>query len=171
MSKRAGNFVTMRDVLMEVGKDAARYFYIMRSTDSHFDFDLDLAKEESSKNPVYYIQYAHARICSIFENIEDYDLDTNIDFDLLAKQEEIELMKLLARYPEEIKQSAINRQPHNMTSYAYDLANAFHIFYNKCRVITDNEQLTTARLYLVKVTQQVLKNVLTLLGISAPQQM
>jgi len=171
MSKREGNFVTMRDVLEEVGKDAARYFYIMRSTDSHFDFDLDLAKEESTNNPVYYIQYAHARICSIFANIEDFNFEDNIDLNLLTTAEEVELMKLLARYPEEIRISAVNKQPHNMASFAYDLANAFHVFYNKCRVITGDDKLTSARVYLVKATQQVLQNVLSLLGLNAPEQM
>ncbi len=171
MSKREGNFVTMRDVLAEVGKDAARYFYIMRSTDSHFDFDLDLAKEESTNNPVYYIQYAHARICSIFDNLEGLDCKDNVDLELLNRVEEVELMKLLARYPEEIKKSAINEQPHNIASFAYDLANAFHVFYNKCRVITDDDKLTFARIYLVKATQQVLQNILSLLGLSAPEQM
>ncbi len=171
MSKREGNFVTMRDVLEEVGKDAARYFYIMRSTDSHFDFDLDLAKEESSNNPVYYIQYAHARICSIFTNTEDINIEDNKNLNLLTTAEELELMKLLARYPEEIRISAVKKQPHNMASFAYDLANAFHVFYNKCRVITDDDKLTSARLCLVKATQQVLQNVLSLLGLNAPEQM
>ncbi len=171
MSKRKGDFVTMRDVLQEVGKDAARYFYIMRSTDSHLDFDLDLAKEESSNNPVYYIQYAHARICSIFDNIDEFNPDDSIDLTLLNKEEEIDLIKLLARYPEEIKISALNRQPHNMAAFAHDLASTFHIFYNKCRVLTGDEKLTEARVLLVKATQQVLQNLLKLLGINAPEQM
>jgi arginyl-tRNA synthetase len=170
MSKRAGEFVTMEDVINEVGKDAARYFYIMRSSDSHFDFDLELAKEESSNNPVYYIQYAHARIFSILENAEQYDLK-NIDLSYLQKEEELDLIKLMARYPEVIKDSAENRQPHILANYAYDLANAFHVFYNKCQVISDDEKMTKARLKLVVSLQQVLKNMFKVLGISAPDQM
>ena len=170
MSKRAGEFVTMEDVIDEVGKDAARYFYIMRSSDSHFDFDLELAKEESSNNPVYYIQYAHARIFSILENAEEYDLE-NVDLSCLKREEEIDLIKLMARYPEVIKDSAVNRQPHILANYAYDLANAFHVFYNKCQVITSDEKMSKARLKLVVTLQQVLKNMFKVLGISAPDQM
>ena len=169
MSKRAGSFVTMNEVNDEVGTDAARYYYVMRSTDSHLDFDLELAKEESSNNPVYYVQYAHARIHSILDNAELKADDENLD--LLTNEAEIDLMKMLAKFPEEIKTIAESRQPHHLTTYAYDLATTFHSFYNNCRVNTDNEQLTQARLYLVNATLQVLKNVLTLLGISAPEQM
>ena len=170
MSKRAGKFVTMTDVIDEVGKDAARYFYIMRSSDSHFDFDLELAKEQSSNNPVYYIQYAHARIYSILENADDIDLQ-EIDLSLLDSEEEIDLIKLMARYPEVIKDSAESREPHILANYAYDLANAFHIFYNKRQVITSDEELSKARLKLVVSLQQVLKNLFTVLGIEAPNQM
>lgn len=169
MSKRAGSFVTMKDVNQEVGTDAARYYYIMRSTDSHLDFDLELAKEESTNNPVYYVQYAHARIHSIIDNAEVDGSDQNLD--LLQDPAEIDLMKMLAKYPEEIKLSAESRQPHHLTSYAYDLATAFHAFYNNCRVNTEDIQLSKARLYLVDASRQVLKNVLTLLGISAPAEM
>jgi len=170
MSKRAGKFVTMTDVIDEVGKDAARYFYIMRSSDSHFDFDLELAKEQSSNNPVYYIQYAHARIYSILENADDIDLQ-NVDLSLLDSEEEIDLIKLMARYPEVIKDSAESREPHILANYAYDLANAFHIFYNKRQVITSDEELSKARLKLVVSLHQVLKNLFTVLGIEAPNQM
>ncbi|TDO95056.1 arginyl-tRNA synthetase [Halanaerobium saccharolyticum] len=169
MSKRAGSFVTMKDVNQEVGIDAARYYYVMRSTDSHLDFDLELAKEESSSNPVYYVQYAHARIHSIIDNAE-LEADAE-NLDLLTDEAEIDLMKMLAKFPEEIKMIAESRQPHHLTTYAYDLATAFHSFYNNCRVNTDNENLAQARLYLVNAACQVLKNVLTLLGISAPEQM
>ncbi|MFW6308772.1 MAG: arginine--tRNA ligase [bacterium] len=173
MSKRSGNFVTMRDVLKEVGRDAARYFYIMRSSESHLDFDLDLAKEESTNNPVYYVQYAHARIHSIMDNLEGENelKDEEICPEVLTSPEEVELMKLLARYPEEIRISAASRQPHHITSYAHDLASAFHIFYNKCRVITDDKQLSKARVYLIKAVRQVLQNVLSLMGLEAPRQM
>ena len=169
MSKRAGSFVTMTEVNQEVGTDAARYYYVMRSTDSHLDFDLELAKEESSNNPVYYVQYAHARIHSILDNAELKADDENLD--LLTNEAEIDLMKMLAKFPEEIKMIAESRQPHHLTTFAYDLATAFHSFYNNCRVNTDNDKLAEARLYLVNAARQVLKNVLTLLGISAPEQM
>lgn len=170
MSKRAGEFVTMTDVIDEVGKDAARYFYIMRSSDSHFDFDLELAKEESNNNPVYYIQYAHARIHSILENAEDIDLK-DANYKLLDSPEEIDLIKLMARYPEVIKDSAESREPHILANYAYDLANAFHIFYNKRQVISSDNKLSKARLKLVVSLQQVLKNLFSVLGIEAPDQM
>ena len=170
MSKRAGEFVTMRDVIDEVGRDAARYFYIMRSSDSHFDFNLELAKEESSNNPVYYIQYAHARIHSILENAGDLDTE-DANLKLLDKEEEIELIKWMAHYPEVIKDSAQNRQPHILANYAYDLANAFHVFYNKCQVITEDEKLSKARLKLVLSLQQVLQNLFSVLGIDAPEHM
>ncbi len=169
MSKRAGSFVTMTEVNQEVGTDAARYYYVMRSTDSHLDFDLELAKEESSNNPVYYVQYAHARIHSILDN-SDLEADAE-NLDLLRHEDEIELMKMLAKFPEEIKMIAESRQPHHLTTFAYDLATAFHSFYNNCRVNTDDDKLAKARLYLVNAARQVLKNVLTLLGISAPKQM
>ncbi|MFW6238689.1 MAG: DALR anticodon-binding domain-containing protein, partial [Halanaerobiales bacterium] len=171
MSKRAGDFVTMRDVFEEVGVDAARYFYIMRSNDSHLDFDLELAKEQSKKNPVYYIQYAHARIQSIVEKAEEIETGGEVDLFRLQTEEEVELMKLLARFPEEIKISAEKRQPHYIAGYAHDLAGAFHQFYNTCRVITDDMELTRARYYLVLASRQVLRNVLEVLGVSAPDQM
>jgi arginyl-tRNA synthetase len=172
MSKRAGNFVTMREVMEEVGKDAARYFYIMRSTDSHFDFDLDLAKEESTDNPVYYIQYAYARIQSILDNLDrEFTREEKVDLSRLEEEAEVDLMKLLARFPEVIKLSAERQAPHHIANYAHELASAFHVFYNKCRVITDDEQMTEARLYLVLAARQVLLNVLHVMGISAPDVM
>ena len=156
----------------EVGKDAARYFYIMRSTDSHFDFDLELAKKESTDNPIYYIQYAHARIQSIIDNLEEeFDLERKVDLSYLEHEAEVDLMKLMAKYPEIIKMSAERKETHHIANYAYDLANAFHIFYNKCRVITEDKQLSASRLYLVEAAQQVLINTLSLLGIKAPKQM
>ncbi len=177
MSKRSGEFVTMRELVKEVGRDAARYFYIMRSTDSHFDFDLDLAKEESNNNPVYYIQYAHARICSILDNVEgsigDIEELDNMEglFKLLLEKSELDLMKMLARFPEEVKMSAGKRQTHHIAAYAHELAGVFHLFYNQCRIINTDERLSSARLLLVRATKQVLENVLKLLGINAPQKM
>ena len=172
MSKREGEFVTMRELMEEVGLDAARYFFIMRSTDSHFDFDLDLAKKESKDNPVYYIQYAHARICSIKDNTEELaaDLET-ADLGLLEDEAEKELLQYLAYYPEEIKQAARQRAPHRLANYIYDLANAFHVFYNKCQVLTEDRQLSLARLKLVEAARIVLVNVLNIIGVSAPEQM
>ena len=172
MSKREGEFVTMRELMEEVGLDAARYFFIMRSTDSHFDFDLDLAKKESKDNPVYYIQYAHARICSIKDNTEELaaDLET-ADLGLLEDEAEKELLQYLAYYPEEIKQAARQRAPHRLANYIYDLANAFHVFYNKCQVLTEDRQLSLARLKLVEAARIVLVNALNIIGVSAPEQM
>jgi len=175
MSKRAGNFVTMRDVVKEVGKDAARYFYVMRSTDSHLDFDLELAKKESSDNPVYYIQYAHARICSILEQLNNEGIKLpqadGLDLSQLNDEAEIDLIKKLADYPNEITKSAESRAPHHIARYAYDLAAAFHKFYNKCHVLIEDKALMEARIVLVLATKQVLLNVLNLLGVSAPKSM
>lgn len=175
MSKRAGNFVTLQDVVKEVGTDAARYFYVMRSTDTHSDFDLELAKKESTDNPVYYIQYAHARICSILEQIEEEgvalpDLQ-EVELSNLEAEAELDLIKQLANYPLEIAESAQSREAHHVALFAYDLASAFHKFYNKCHVLVDNQELMTARLALVIAAKQVLVNVLDLLGISALESM
>ncbi|MFO7819757.1 MAG: arginine--tRNA ligase [Halanaerobacter sp.] len=175
MSKRAGDFVTLRDVVDEVGVDAARYFYVMRDTDSHLDFDLELAKEESKDNPVYYIQYAHARICSIEEQLKDEDYQIpncdEVDLSELRADSELELIKKLAQYPAEVAQSASSKEPHHIARYAYELATLFHKFYNKCRVLGENEAVSKARITLVEAVQQVLLNVLAILGISAPKSM
>ncbi|MCK8828444.1 arginine--tRNA ligase [Natroniella acetigena] len=175
MSKRAGDFVTMRDVIKEVGKDAARYFYVMRSPDSHLDFDLELAKQESTENPVYYIQYAHARICSILEQVEEEGIEIDsleeIDLSKLTTEAEINLLKELADYPDQIAKSAESRAPHHMARFAHQLASAFHTFYNKCYVLVEDRDLMKARLRLVLATKQVLVNLLELLGISAPENM
>jgi len=172
MSKRAGDFVTMREVMEEVGRDAARYFYTMRSTDSHFDFDLDLAKKESTDNPVYYIQYANARIHSILDNAGDLSSEAcEADLSLLKDESEIDLMKLIASYPDQLELAADRRAPHMIANYAYELAGVFHGFYNRCRVITDDKDLSLARLKLVKAAKVVLENVLRVLGVSAPEEM
>lgn len=173
MSKREGEFVTMRELMEEVGLDAARYFFIMRSTDSHFDFDLDLAREESTDNPVYYIQYAHARICSMLERADE-ELQADADgaeLELLDSEAEKELLEYLACFPEEIREAARLRAPHRLANYIYDLANAFHVFYNKCQVLSDDRQQSLARLKLVQATRQVLVNALDLIGVSAPEEM
>ncbi|SDL17863.1 arginine--tRNA ligase [Halarsenatibacter silvermanii] len=172
MSKREGEFVTMRELMDEIGLDAARYFFIMRSTNSHFDFDLDLAKKESKDNPVYYIQYSHARICSIIEKADDLCEELSAaDWSLLDSEAGLELLRHLVYFPEEVKEAARGRAPHRLANYIYDLANAFHVFYNKCQVLGDDRSKSLIRLKLVEVTRTVLINALNLIGVSAPEQM
>ncbi|MEJ5252022.1 MAG: arginine--tRNA ligase [Chthonomonadetes bacterium] len=175
MSKRAGNVVTLRDVLEEVGKDAARFFFLMRSHDSPLDFDLELAKKESSENPVYYVQYAHARICSILrvagEQGWTVPAAAETDLSVLREEQELALMKKLDEFPEEVLTSATERAPHRLTRYSMEVADAFHKFYDTCRVVSDDRSLTQARLVLVDATRIVLKNVLGLLGVTAPERM
>jgi len=175
MSKRAGRFETMRDLISEVGKDAARFFFLMRTQSSHLDFDLNLAKEKSSKNPVYYIQYAHARICNILKHAEEDKIDTGqtdkVNTELLNRHEEIELAKVLAGFEDICEVSALTYAPHRIAGYLLKLAGIFHDFYNKHRVVTENKELTAARLLIVKSTRIVLANGLRLLGISAPERM
>ena len=172
MSKRAGSYVTMRDVVEEVGSDVMRFFLLMRSSESHLDFDLDLAKKESSENPVYYIQYAHARINSIFRKAQEEGVSQSSDnLELLKATEEIELVKKLLLFPEVIEDSAKSLAPHKVAYYLQELAAQFHVYYNKCRVVDDDTEMSAARLYLVKCTQTVLANGLNLLGVSAPEKM
>ena len=176
ISKRAGSYVTLRDLIDEVGRDATRYFFIMRKPDSQLVFDIDLAKEQSPDNPVYYVQYAHARICSIFENAAERghtipEQPLAADLELLQTAEELQLIKLLAALPDTVDDSARHFEPHRLTNYLTELAACFHSFYNKNRVLTENPALTGARLYLLKRTAQTLFNALTILGISAPEHM
>jgi arginyl-tRNA synthetase len=176
ISKRAGSYVTLRDLIDEVGRDAVRFFFIMRKPDSQLVFDIDLAKEQSPDNPVYYVQYAHARICSIFENARDKGFTAPEQPQLseiaaLETPEELQLIKLLAALPDTVDDSAQNFEPHRLTYYLTELAGCFHGFYNKNRVISEDATLTRARLYLLKRTAQTLKNALTILGISAPERM
>lgn len=174
MSTRSGEFVTLREIIDEVGKDVARYFFMMRRCDSQLVFDLDLAKKKSDENPVYYIQYAHARICSILKNAADQGLSPDtfaIDLSLLAAGEDLELIKTLATYPDTIVSAAADLEPHRIAFYLLDLATAFHRFYNRNRVITENVPLTMARLVLVDAVRQVLCNALALMGIGAPESM
>lgn len=172
MSKRSGQYITLSELVEEVGKDAARYFFVMRSPDSHLDFDLDLAKEESSDNPVYYVQYAHARINSIIKAFpEGMPSVASVDFKLLKEQAELDLIRKIADLPEEIIGAAVNKEPHRMTRYAHELAALFHSFYNSCRVLTDDKALREARLLLVDAARITLRNVLGLLGINAPERM
>ena len=176
ISKRAGSYVTLRDLIDEVGRDATRFFFIMRKPDSQLVFDIDLAKEQSPDNPVYYVQYAHARICSIFENALEKgfaapERPAPSDLAVLNSPEELRLIKLLSALPDTVDDGAQHFEPHRLTYYLTELAGCFHGFYNKNRVISDDPALTRARLYLLKRTAQTLKNALTILGISAPERM
>jgi arginyl-tRNA synthetase len=176
ISKRAGSYVTLRDLIDEVGRDATRFFFIMRKPDSQLVFDIDLAKEQSPDNPVYYVQYAHARICSIFENAAEKGFAAPerpgvADISALDTTEDLQLIKLLAALPDTVDDSALHFEPHRLTYYLNELASCFHGFYNKNRVITEDPDLTRARLYLLKRTAQTLKNALAILGISAPERM
>lgn len=172
MSKRTGQFVTLEELIEEVGKDAARYFFVMRNPDSHLDFDMDLAKAQSSDNPVYYVQYAHARICSILSATgQELPKAGEIDLSVLVKPAELDLLRKIADLPSEIAQAAEELAPYRMARYATDLATMFHSFYNSCRVLTDDEPLKEARIVLVNATRISLRNVLVLLGITAPERM
>ncbi len=175
MSTRSGEFVTLREVIDEVGVNATRYFFAMRRSDSHLDFDLDLAKSESTDNPVYYVQYAHARIHSIFREaaargIKVPDIDQT-DLSLLVEPEETALIKRLSAFPEEVEKAAEDLAPHRIVFYAYDLAGDFHSFYNAHRVLGVEPDMERARLLLAESSRIVLANALSLLGISAPEQM
>ncbi|MEI6609508.1 MAG: arginine--tRNA ligase [Deltaproteobacteria bacterium] len=176
MSTRSGEFVTLREVLEEVGKDAARYNFLMRRSDSHLDFDLEIAKKQSNENPVFYVQYAHARICSIIRMAQqehgiDLPFYEGINPALLNQPEEMTLIKLMARYPEMIEGAAKSLEPHRVTFYLNDLASVFHGYYNKNKVISDNKELTAARLFLIKAISIVLGNALKILGVNAPEKM
>lgn len=172
MSKRSGQYVTLDELIEEVGKEAARFFFIMRNPDSALDFDLDLAKAESSDNPVYYVQYAHARICSIL-SVSGVDTPKAQDVDLSLLNEEAErvLIRKLAEWPQEVADAARELAPYHLAYYAKDLATAFHSFYNSCKVLTDDTALRDARLALVDCSRITLRNVLQLLGLTAPERM
>lgn len=176
MSTRAGSFVTLRELREEVGTDAARFFYVMRGNDQHLDFDLDLAKSRSNENPVYYIQYAHARVCSLFTQLAERQMSYNRGAAEAARQrlaephEEI-LVDELMRFPEVVEAAALARAPQTVANYLRELAGAFHAFYNAQPILVADEELRNARLGLAKATQQVLANGLALLGVSAPEKM
>ena len=175
MSKRTGQGVTLNELIEEVGTDAARFFFIMRSIDSQLDFDLDLAKSRSNDNPVYYIQYAHARIASIFRQADEAGLVygdwAQTDFSVLASEIEIDLIKKLGSYPGEVSEAAQERAPHRIARYCHDLAGLFHAFYNQCRIIGAEPETQTARLGLVTAVQRTLRHGLGILGVSAPERM
>ncbi len=176
MSTRSGEFVTLKEVIDEVGKDACRFFFLIRGANSHLDFDLELAKKQSPDNPVYYVQYAHARICSIFKEAEKsgYRLrteDSNVDLGLLKESEELNLIKKLAYFPELIALSVRTYDPHWVTSYVQELAKIFHNYYQKHRVITENKDLIFARLFLLQAVKIILRKSLYLIGVNAPERM
>jgi arginyl-tRNA synthetase len=174
MSKRTGKAVTMRDLVDEVGLDATRYFFAMRSSDTHMDFDLDLAVSESNENPVYYAQYAHARISSILRTGEEQGISvgTDADFSLIGSEKEVDLLKKVGEFPAAVGEAALKRVPHRVTNYILELASAFHSFYNADKVLdSENPARTKARLALVKSVQITLRNALALIGVSAPEKM
>lgn len=172
MSKRTGNAIGLRDLCEEVGIDAVRYFFASRAASSHFDFDLGLATSKSNDNPVYYAQYAHARICSILELAKELALSEDFDESLLTNQKEIDLIKHLNDFPSLVKEAAQAREPHRITNYIQKLASLFHSYYNECKVINrDDLLLTKARLMLLQASQITLKNALDLIGVSSPEKM
>lgn len=174
VSKRSGKAISLNDLLDEVGVDAARFFFNMRASDSHLEFDLELAKEQSAQNPVYYVQYAYARICSILRLLEvDWTqiLIDSLDLSLLQEPEELELIGILAAFPEEVRLSAVQYEPSRITTYVLSLAAAFHKFYNAHRVNCDEEELRKSRVVLICCIQIVLKNALDILKVTAPEKM
>jgi len=173
MSTRRANYVTLDDLIDEVGADVARFFFLMRSADTHLNFDLALAKEASDKNPVFYLQYAHARVCSIVDKAEEvgFTFDDEPDLALLTHEDETTLIKELLRFPTIIEQAAEARAPHFIPNYLREVASAFSQFYGSCRIIGEDRDLATARMHLARATQTVIHNGLTVLGIDAPHEM
>jgi arginyl-tRNA synthetase len=176
MSTRSGDFVTLRELRKEVGRDAARFFYVMRKCEQHLDFDLDLAKSQSADNPVYYVQYAHARIHSVFRQAGEKGVGPNLTpgeahLDLLKETHEQALLRTLSRYPEVVEAAALNEEPHQLTHYLRELANDFHTYYNAHQFLVDDPGLRDARLKLILAARVVLSNGLNLLGVSAPESM
>ncbi len=175
MSKRSGEFITLRDVIDEVGRDAALFFFLMRRFDTHLEFDLELAKRQSNENPVYYVQYAHARLCSVFRQAVDQGLAKidpgTVRLALLSEPEELKLMKHLGSYPELVRDCARSLEPHPVVFYLLELAGMLHQYYFKHRIISADQDLTQARLLLAGAVRQVMANALEILGVSAPERM
>lgn len=175
MSKRTGKSISLMDLVEEVGRDGVRFFFNTKASGSHLDFDLDLAVKESNENPVFYVQYAHARICSMFKLLESEGIRlpaaSEIKAELLDKPEELDLIRKLSEYPDEVRISAETLEPSRLTRYVHEVASTFHSFYNACRVRGEEEELMKARLVLVNCTRTVIKNVLDLLSINAPERM
>jgi arginyl-tRNA synthetase len=175
MSKRAGAFVTLDELLDEVGADATRFTLLSRSNDSPLDFDIEVVKRQSIENPVYYVQYGHARIASILRHATERGIALRpidrTDLSVLSGEAELDLLHAIAEMPEQVAEAAALRAPHRLTHYAQDLAARFHRFYTDCRVVTDDDALTQARLWLCAGAKQAIANVLALLGVSAPESM
>jgi arginyl-tRNA synthetase len=176
MSTRSGQFVTLKELLDEVGRDATRFFYILRKSEQHLDFDLELAKSKSNENPVYYIQYAHARICSVLKQVKEkgftYDAEIGSNnLHTLTEPSEEKLITVLSCYPEVMHSAATEYEPHQIAYYLRDLANEFHSYYNACQFIVDSDDLRNARLNLISASKQVICNGLGILGVSAPEEM
>jgi len=176
MSTRSGEFVTLRELRGEVGNDAARFFYVMRKCEQHLDFDLDLAKSESADNPVYYIQYADARVCSVMRQLDEKGLGfeeetAKLYLDRLTESHEQDLLVSLSRYPEVVEAAALNHEPHQLAHYLRELANDFHTYYNAHQFLVEADDLRYARVYLILAVRQVIANGLGLLGVSAPETM
>ena len=176
MSTRSGEFITLKELIKEVGKDAARFFYIMRKNEQHLDFDLELAKSESNDNPVYYIQYAHARICSVFRQMNEkgytfFQSKKLSDLSTLTEDHEIKLLRSLAKYPDVIESAAVSFEPHQLAYYLKDLANDFHTYYNVNQFLVEDDLIRNARLSLIDATKQVIRNGLLQLGVSSPEEM
>ena len=172
MSTRKANYITLDQLMDEVGSDVVRYFFNMRNVTTHMNFDLVLAKKQSDENPVFYLQYAHARICSILKMIEKEDLKSSTEnLDLLTTDEEIQLLKKLNRFKDEILGSAENFESNRICTYLEELAASFHKFYTFCRILGTERKLAEARVALAVATKNVLKNGLSILGVSAPERM
>jgi arginyl-tRNA synthetase len=181
MSTRSGTFITLREVIDEVGKDAVKYIFLTRKSDAHLDFDLEIAKKQSDENPVYYVQYAHARICNIINFAKEQGISfpnpDEVNLELLTLPEEINLIKQLTSYPELVESCAINLEPHRITTYLNELVSSFHRYYHlgklegKHRVVNEDIELSKSRLWLVNTIRIVIKNALNLLGVSAPEKM
>jgi arginyl-tRNA synthetase len=179
MSKRSGQFVELREVVSEVGKDAARFLFLTRRSESQLDFDIEVAKKQSMDNPVFYVQYAHARGCSVARKAEEAGLGgphADADLSLLVLPEEVAMMKLVAKYPEMVRNAALACEPHRVTAFLQELAAAFHGYFTRYkdseeRVISENRELSRARLTMVGAIRQVVTNGLTLLGVSSPERM
>ena len=171
MSKRTGESVTLAELIEEVGTDAARYFFVMRSPDSQLDFDIDLAKSQSSENPVYYVQYAHARIASVFRQAAETGLKESDAFALLTDESEFDLIKKIEEYPREVEKAAADLAPQRIARAAHEMASAFHSFYSRCRIMGVEPELAGARLALAGKTAQVIRHALHILGVSAPEKM
>ncbi len=176
MSTRSGEFVTLRQLRKEVGRDAARFFYVMRKCEQHLDFDLDLAKSQSNDNPVYYIQYAHARVCSVLRQAAEKGIQVEptpgaTNLERLTEAHELALLKTLSRYPEVVEAAALHEEPHQLTHYLRELANEFHTYYNAHPFLVEEEALRDARIKLILAVREVVRNGLGLLGVSAPERM